>query len=70
MSGGFCHIVLRLVETDYGATVQSCTDEYLTGSFPPGGQPIDKTEGAGPATSGCGLVGAADEGHAESLVKG
>jgi len=70
MSGGFCHIVLRLVETGYRATVQRCTDEYLNGSFPPGGQPIDKTEGVSPATSGCGPVGAAHEGHAESLVKG
>ena len=27
MSGGFCHIVLQLVETGYWATVQRCTDE-------------------------------------------
>jgi hypothetical protein len=52
MSGGFCHIVLRLVETGYEPTVQRCTDAYLIGSSPPGGQPIDETEGASPATSG------------------
>jgi hypothetical protein len=36
MSGGFCHIVLRLVETGNWATVQRCTDESPTGSSPPG----------------------------------
>ncbi len=45
MSGGFCHIVLRLVETGYQATVQRCTDEHLTGSIPLRGQHIDKTDG-------------------------
>ncbi len=41
MSGGYCHIVLRLVETGLQATVQRCTDASLTGSSPPGGQPIE-----------------------------
>jgi hypothetical protein len=61
MSGGFCHIVLRLVETGYEPTVQRCTDEYLIESSPPGGQPIDKTDGTKPATSGCGTVGASQK---------
>src|ERR1700747_1522969 len=38
MSGGYFHIVLRLVETGSRPTVQRCTDESLTRSFPPGGQ--------------------------------
>lgn len=63
MSGGFCHIVLRLVETGHRATVQRCTDGYPIGLFPPDGQPIDKAEGVEPATSGRGSVGAADEGR-------
>jgi len=46
MSGGICHIVLRLVETGYRATVQRCTDASSTGSLPPGDQRIDKTDGA------------------------
>ncbi len=62
MSGGFCHIVLRLVETGYRATVQRCTDESLIGSYQPGGQPVDKAEGVKPATSG----GAA---QSEPLIK-
>ncbi len=69
MSGGLCHIVLRLVETDRTAAVQRCTDKTLTGPLPPGGQPIDKTERAQPATSGCGPVGAAHS-SAESSGEG
>jgi len=52
MSGGLCHIVLRLVETDRTAPVQRCTDATLTGPSPPGGQPIDKTERAQPQPPG------------------
>jgi hypothetical protein len=69
MSGGLCHIVLRLVETDRTAPVQRCTDATLTGPSPPGGQPIDKTERAQPATSGCGPVGTAHS-RAESSGEG
>lgn len=39
-----------------GPSVHCCTDEAPTGSRPLDGQPIDKTEGALPATSGCGPV--------------
>ena len=60
MSGGFCHIVLRLVESGYRATVQRCTDESPPDKSPPGGQPIDKTDGVEPATFGGGSVEAAE----------
>jgi hypothetical protein len=36
MSAGFCHIVLRLVETWYTPTVQRRTDDSLRGSFSAG----------------------------------
>ncbi len=70
MSGGFCHIVLQLVETGYEPTVQRCTDEYLFGLSPPSGQPIDKTEGAWPATWGYGTVGVTKKAAQKVLVKG
>jgi hypothetical protein len=45
MSGGFCHIVLRLVETGYTPPFSAARTIPLPDHFPFGIQPIDKSEG-------------------------
>src|ERR1700758_259491 len=52
------------------ATVQRSTDDSLTGTFPPGDSLSTRPKGFQPATSGCGPVGAADNGRAESSGEG
>jgi hypothetical protein len=49
MSGGFCHIVLRLVESGYRAPFSAARTNPQTGSSPLDGQPVDKTGVVWPA---------------------
>ena len=52
MSGGFCHIVLRLVEIGYTPPFNAARTIPSSDHFPSGRQPIDKTEGASPQPPG------------------
>lgn len=59
MSGGFCHIVLRLVETGYRAPFSAARTNPVTGSPPLTDSLSTRPEGSSPQSHGCGLLGAA-----------